>query len=57
MPERALPSFDLKRNFKRVKGEIAEAIERVLESQHFILGPEVEKFEAEIASYLGLNMP
>jgi len=55
MPERTLPSFDLKRNFKRVKGEIAEAIERVLESQHFILGPEVEKFEAEITSYLGVE--
>lgn len=55
MPERALPSFDLKRNFKRVKGEIAEALERVLESQRFILGPEVEKFEAEIASYLGVE--
>lgn len=55
MPDKTLPSFDLKRNFKRVKEEIMEALERVLESQHFILGPEVKAFEEEVASYLGVE--
>ncbi|MDR3253946.1 MAG: DegT/DnrJ/EryC1/StrS family aminotransferase [Synergistaceae bacterium] len=48
----AIPSFDLKRNYARVEGEIKEALDRVLESQHFILGPEVAAFEKEAAAYL-----
>lgn len=47
-----LPSFDLKRNYARVEGEIKEAVERVLASQHFILGPEVASFEDEVGKYL-----
>ncbi len=50
-----LPSFDLKRNYRRVAPEIREAVTRVLESQHFILGPEVETLEAETAAYLGIE--
>lgn len=47
-----IPSFDLSRNYRRVKEEIGTALNRVLESQHFILGPEVENFERDMASYL-----
>lgn len=47
-----IPSFDLSRNYRRVKEEISVALDKVLESQHFILGPEVESFEREMASYL-----
>lgn len=47
-----LPSFDLKRNYQRVREEILEAVHRVLDSQHFILGPEVAAFEEEAARYL-----
>lgn len=47
-----IPSFDLSRNYNRVKEEIGAALDRVLDSQHFILGPEVEAFEREMASYL-----
>ena len=56
MPElhAQIPSFDLKRNYKRVEREIKEAIERVLESQHFIMGPEVAEFEREIEAYLDI---
>jgi len=52
MPERKLPTLDLKRNYSRVRDEIREAVDKVLESQHFILGPEVRAFEAEVASTL-----
>jgi dTDP-4-amino-4,6-dideoxygalactose transaminase len=54
MPGKKLPTLDLKRNYARVREEIREAVDRVLESQHFILGPEVKKLEAEIAAYLGV---
>lgn len=50
----SLPSFDLKRNYARVEGEIKEAVERVLASQHFILGSEVASFEEEVGKYLDL---
>lgn len=50
--QNTIPSFDLKRNYARVKEEVRVAIDRVLETQHFILGPEVEAFEKEMASYL-----
>ncbi|MFP4482613.1 MAG: DegT/DnrJ/EryC1/StrS family aminotransferase [Thermovirgaceae bacterium] len=53
-PDTQLPSFDLKRNYQRIRDEIKSEIDRVLESQHFILGPEVRQFEEEIAAYLGV---
>ncbi len=55
MDNPALPSFDLSRNWKRVREEILEGITKVLDSQHFILGPEVEAFERDIASYLRVS--
>lgn len=50
-----VPSFDLTRNYARVKEEINTAVLRVLETQHFILGPEVEALEKEMASYLEVS--
>src|SRR5580698_10252799 len=44
------PFLDLKVQYRTIKAEIDAAIERVMESQHFILGPEVESFEKEIAA-------
>jgi len=49
----ALLMTDLKSQFRRIEGVIRPAIERVLESQRFILGEEVDAFESEIAAYLG----
>lgn len=51
----SLPSFDLSRNWKRVRGETLEAVHKVLDSQHFILGPEVDSLERDISSYLGIK--
>jgi dTDP-4-amino-4,6-dideoxygalactose transaminase len=45
------PFLDLKAQYRAIKPEIDAAIKRVMESQHFILGPEVEGFEKEIAVY------
>ena len=55
MKERNLPSLDLKRNYARIKDEIKEAVNSVLESQYFIMGPEVKAFENEVASYLEID--
>jgi dTDP-4-amino-4,6-dideoxygalactose transaminase len=46
------PFLDLKAQYRSIKAEIDAAIQRVMESQYFILGPEVEAFEKEVAEYL-----
>jgi dTDP-4-amino-4,6-dideoxygalactose transaminase len=43
--------LDLKAQYKRIQDEINHKISEVLSSQSFILGPEVEELEREIASY------
>ena len=45
--------LDLKAQYLQIKDEIRAAIDRVLESQRFILGPKVEELEKQIASYSG----
>ncbi|MBP3752817.1 MAG: DegT/DnrJ/EryC1/StrS family aminotransferase, partial [Pyramidobacter sp.] len=50
--KRTLPTLDLKRHYAKIKDEIAEAIRGVVESQYFVLGPEVKAFETEAARYL-----
>jgi len=44
---------DLQTQYKSIKNEIDDAIQRVVESTQFILGQEVKAFESEIASYCG----
>jgi dTDP-4-amino-4,6-dideoxygalactose transaminase len=43
--------LDLKAQYASIRDEVRSAIDRVLESQQFILGPEVESLEREIAGY------
>ena len=45
--------LDLKAQYESIKHEIDEAILRVVESQMFILGPEVSSLEKEFAEYCG----
>jgi dTDP-4-amino-4,6-dideoxygalactose transaminase len=45
--------WDLKAQFATIRQEVMAAITRVMESQHFILGPEVKQLEDEIASKFG----
>jgi dTDP-4-amino-4,6-dideoxygalactose transaminase len=42
-------ALDLKAQYSTIKAEVDAAIRRVVESQHFILGPEVAALEAELA--------
>jgi dTDP-4-amino-4,6-dideoxygalactose transaminase len=48
-----IPLLDLKVLYERQREALDAAIHRVLESQGFILGPEVAHFEREIAEWLG----
>jgi len=49
--EMNVPLLDLRAQFQTIRGEVMAAVERVFESQHFILGPEVEAFERAAAEY------
>ena len=46
----AFPFLDLKAQFDPIKDEIISSVIKTLESQRFILGPEVEAFESEFAT-------
>jgi dTDP-4-amino-4,6-dideoxygalactose transaminase len=46
-----IPFLDLRAAYLELKTEIDEAVARVLNSGYYILGPEVEAFEAEFAAY------
>jgi len=48
-----VPLLDLKIQYQSIKKEIDEKVSSVIESQYFILGPEVTKFEENMAKYLG----
>ena len=47
--------LDLGLQYKSIKGEIDEAIKRVLENTVFIGGKEVEDFEKEVAEFCGVK--
>ena len=48
-----VPFLDLKAGYFEMKAEIDSAVQLVLASGHYILGPEVEAFESEYAAYCG----
>jgi dTDP-4-amino-4,6-dideoxygalactose transaminase len=43
--------LDLKAQYETIRDEVREAIDGVLESQRFVLGPEVQALEQEVAEY------
>jgi dTDP-4-amino-4,6-dideoxygalactose transaminase len=50
MTSTAIPFLDLQAAYRELKTDIDAAVARVLDSGWYILGPEVEAFEAEFAS-------
>lgn len=52
-PAEVVPLLDLQRQYEQIRAEVLEAVGRVCASQHYILGPEVEAFEREVADFCG----
>ena len=52
---RPIPLVDVKAQYEPLLPRIREAIEGVLASSEFILGPNVGAFEREAAAYLGVH--
>jgi dTDP-4-amino-4,6-dideoxygalactose transaminase len=50
-----VPLLDLVAQYHSMKEELDAAVLAVVESQRFVLGPEVEALEAEVADYLGVE--
>jgi dTDP-4-amino-4,6-dideoxygalactose transaminase len=52
-PQMLFPFLDLKAEYALMKEDVRAAVDKVLESQQFIMGPEVKQLEAEIAAFIG----
>jgi dTDP-4-amino-4,6-dideoxygalactose transaminase len=48
-----VPLLDLRAQYQSIRNEVLSAMERVADSQQFILGEEVSRFESEVAEYCG----
>ncbi|MEX0893741.1 MAG: DegT/DnrJ/EryC1/StrS family aminotransferase [Gemmatimonadota bacterium] len=48
-----VPLLDLKAQYMPIRAEVRAAVDRVMDSQYFILGPEVGALEEEVAAYVG----
>lgn len=55
MSDIKIPVLDLKPQYQHIKAEVRAAIDAVLESGQFIMGPEVKQFEQAVAQYLGVK--
>ena len=51
MTKMTVPLLDLRAQHQTIRTEVMEAVERVFDSQIFIMGKEVEEFEREAATY------
>ncbi|HEY2011954.1 MAG TPA: DegT/DnrJ/EryC1/StrS family aminotransferase [Bryobacteraceae bacterium] len=49
--QKAIPLLDLKAQHQRIRDEVLAEVVRVIDSQKFIMGEEVQKLEQEIALY------
>ena len=50
-----VPLLDLRAQYAGIREELDAAVSAVVESQHFVLGPEVEGLETEIAERVGVE--
>lgn len=46
-----VPLLDLKAQYATIRDEVRQAVDAVLESQHFIMGPQVKTLEEKVAAY------
>ena len=50
---KAIPLLDLQAQYAKIQPEIEREVKRLFESQRFIMGPDVERLEREVAAYCG----
>ncbi|MDG3003405.1 DegT/DnrJ/EryC1/StrS family aminotransferase [Paludisphaera mucosa] len=50
-----VPALNLRAQYRTIRDEIEPVVREVLESQGFVMGPEVGSLEAEIAEYCGAS--
>jgi dTDP-4-amino-4,6-dideoxygalactose transaminase len=50
-----VPLLDLQAQYGTIRGEIRAAIDRVCDTQYFIMGPEVKALEEEISAFCGVR--
>ncbi|MBA4548167.1 DegT/DnrJ/EryC1/StrS family aminotransferase [Thermoactinomyces intermedius] len=50
-----IPLLDLTAQLQPIREEVLQAVERVIDSGQYIMGPEVKAFEKEVAQYLGVK--
>jgi dTDP-4-amino-4,6-dideoxygalactose transaminase len=50
-----VPMLDLQAQYRPIRDAIIDVVTRVCDSQRFIMGPEVEGMERELAAYLGVT--
>jgi dTDP-4-amino-4,6-dideoxygalactose transaminase len=55
MPPTRVPLLDLHAQYAPIRDEVLAAITRVCDSQRFIMGPEVDALEQELAAMLGVK--
>jgi len=48
-----VPLLDLKAQYATIRDRVRPVVDAVMDSQYFILGPEVDAFEKEVAAYVG----
>src|SRR5438034_7414563 len=55
MPEMKVPFSDHVRQYHNIQRELDDAIQSVLESNQYVMGPALKQFEGQLAQYFGLN--
>lgn len=50
-----VPLLDLGAQYAPIRDAVVEAVTRIVDTQQFILGREVEQFEREVAAYIGAS--
>jgi dTDP-4-amino-4,6-dideoxygalactose transaminase len=50
-----VPMLDLQAQYRPIRDAVIDVVTRVCDSQRFIMGPEVEGMEREMAAYLGVT--
>ena len=50
-PSMNVPLIDLRAQYAAIRDDVRVAVDRVFESQYFVMGPEVAALEAEVAAY------